>query len=180
MENVTINLEKLCRYQMWADNIVQDIIRGLTEEEFTREIGPPFGSVKNLCVHIVVALEYNIESFIKKIDVNGEELYETLENLSKDELIIKWEETDKKLLEHVKGTTELVRFPNFVSGGDMVLEPEDFYTQYILHTTYHRGQLLSMIKMLGKEGEPTDYLFYLFHLKRAIKKEPRGSVIFNQ
>lgn len=150
---------------MWADSTVQDIIRGLTEEEFTREIGPPFGSVKNLCVHIVVALEYNIESFIKKVDVNGEELYETLENLSKDELIIKWKDTDKKLLEHAEGTTEPIRFPNFVSGRDLVLKPEDFYIQYILHTTYHRGQLLTMLKMLGKEGETTDYLFYLFHLE---------------
>ncbi|KYK38258.1 MAG: hypothetical protein AYK18_17555 [Theionarchaea archaeon DG-70] len=68
-------------------------------------------------------------------------------------------------LEHVKRTTEQIRFPNFVSGGDVVLEPEDFCTQYIMHTTYHRGQLLSMLKMLGKEGETTDYLFYLFHLE---------------
>jgi len=66
---------------------------------------------------------------------------------------------------HVKRTTEQIRFPNFVSGGDVVLEPEDFCTQYIMHTTYHRGQLLSMLKMLGKEGETTDYLFYLFHLE---------------
>lgn len=165
MTNLNVTLEKMCSYQIWADSTVHPIVRDLTEEEFTREIGPPFGSVKNLCVHIVVAIEYNIEKFIKKVDVDGEELYETLENLSKNELLTKWEETNKKLLEYIRKPEKDIVFPNLVSGGEVVIAPEDFYLQYILHTTYHRGQLLSMLKMLGKEGETTDYLFYLFHLK---------------
>ncbi|MBU7046508.1 MAG: hypothetical protein HXS54_08730 [Theionarchaea archaeon] len=96
------NLAKLCDYQIWADNLIRDMLHNLTEKEFTQEIGPPFGSVKNLCVHIVLALEYNIESFIEKVPVNGEELYEALGNLSKDELLTTWEDMDKKLKEHAK------------------------------------------------------------------------------
>lgn len=172
MRNLSVNLEKLCDYQVWANNIVRDILREFTEAEFTREIGPPFGSVKNLCMHIIIAIEYNIESFGKKVDLDAEELYKTLESLSKDELLAKWEEIDKKLRFHVnqKGE-ELIEFPNFVSGGEVLIEPADFYLQYVLHTVYHRGQLLSMIKMLGKEGITTDYLFYLFHLEEETKKE---------
>ena len=160
-----VNLEKLCDYQLWADNILRDLLYNLTEKEFTREIGPPFGSVENLCVHIVVALEYNIESFIKKVPVRGEELYEALGNLSKDELLTKWEELDRELENHAKEPKEPIVFPNFVSGGDVIIEPGDFFLQYILHTTYHRGQLVSMLKLLGKEGATTDYLFYMFHLE---------------
>ena len=159
------NLVKLCDYQIWADNLIRDMLHNLTEKEFTQEIGPPFGSVKNLCVHIVVALEYNIESFIEKVPVNGKELYEALGNLSKDELLTTWEDMDKKLKEHAKKANQLICFPNFVSGGDVLMEPGDFFLQYILHTTYHRGQLVSMLKLLGKEGVTTDYLFYMFHLE---------------
>ncbi len=166
MTNLNLNMNKLCEYQLWADSIVQNLVRELTEEEFTITVGPPFESVKNLCVHIVVAIEYNINSFVKRMDVDGEELYKTLDELSKEELITRWEEADKELLEQMKSARESISFPNFVSGGDIVIEPADFYMQYILHTTYHRGQLLSLLKILGKEGKTTDYLFYLFHLEK--------------
>ncbi|MFQ6088795.1 MAG: DinB family protein [Candidatus Methanofastidiosia archaeon] len=161
-----MNLEKICNYQIWANNKIRDIIRELNEEKFIREIGPPFGSVKDLCVHIIIAIEYNVESFVKKIDVNTEELYETLKKLSKNELLAKWEEADEKLLEHVKQKAQkAIMFPNYISGGELLIEPEDFYMQYVMHTTYHRGQILSTIKSLGKGGRTTDYLFYLFYLK---------------
>ena len=160
-----INLEKLCTYQIWADTQVRDILKGLTEEEFTCEIGPPFKSIKNLCVHIVIAMEYNIKSCVEKIEVNAEELFESLEKLSRDELLAKWEETEKKLLETVQKVREPIEFPNFLTGGEIVLDPADFFMQYIIHTVYHRGQLISMLKILGKEGVTTDYLFYLFHLE---------------
>lgn len=160
-----INLEKLCTYQVWADTQVRDILKGLTEEEFTREIGPPFKSIKNLCVHIVIAMEYNIKSFVEKIDVNAEELYENLGKLSRDELLTKWEETEKKLLENVQKAREPIQFPNFLTGEEVVMDSADFFMQYIIHTVYHRGQLMSMLKILGKEGVTTDYLFYLFYLE---------------
>jgi uncharacterized damage-inducible protein DinB len=138
----------------------------MSDEKFTCEIGPPFKSIKALCIHIVVAIEYNIESFIRKNITNAEELYETLETLSKDELLAKWEETDQKLLESAKRFKEPVQFPNFLSGGELVIESEDFFLQYILHTVYHRGQLLNLIKSVGEKGVTTDYVFYLFDIEK--------------
>ncbi|MBU7016640.1 MAG: DinB family protein [Theionarchaea archaeon] len=160
-----VSLIKLCDHQIWADSLIRDTLHNLPEEEFTQEIGPPFGSVKNLCVHIVLALEYNMKSLIEKVPVNGEELYETIGSLSKDELLATWEDMDKKLKENAKQVHQLICFPNFISGGDVLMEPGDFFLQYILHTTYHRGQLVSMLKLLGKEGVTTDYLFYMFNLE---------------
>ena len=45
-------LEKLARYQLWADDIARGLVGDLTDEEFTREILPPFGSIQSLCAHI--------------------------------------------------------------------------------------------------------------------------------
>ena len=164
MKNET--LEKLCSYHIWADTILQDIVKTLSDAEFTCEIGPPFKSVKALCVHIVIAIEYNIESLIRKVDVNGEKLYEELERLSKAELIAKWEEADKKLFKYVsQSSEEPIVFPNLASGGNLHVDAADFYLQYILHTAYHRGQLVTLLKMMGKESVTTDYLYYLFHLE---------------
>lgn len=33
-------LEKLARYQLWADDIARGLVGGLTDEEFSREILP--------------------------------------------------------------------------------------------------------------------------------------------
>lgn len=159
--STTMNLEKMCQYQVWADHKVRDVLRGFTDEEFTREIGPPFGSVKNVCVHIVVAIEYNIQ-FIEKVAVDGKELHQAVRALSKDELLNRWEKADNDLLKAAQKVKEPIVFPNFVSGGKVMLEPEDFFLQYVTHTVYHRGQLMSLIKSLGKEGVTTDYLLYLF------------------
>lgn len=156
-----MNLEKMLTYHVWADDKVRNVLRGFTDEEFTREIGPPFGSVKNVCVHIVVAIEYNMQ-FIGTAAVEGEELYKAVGALSKDDLLKRWEKIDNNLLKAAQKVKEPILFPNFVSGGEVLLEPEDFFLQYITHTVYHRGQLMSLIKSLGKEGVTTDYLLFLF------------------
>jgi uncharacterized damage-inducible protein DinB len=161
-----MNLEKLCAYQVWADTAVRNLIKDMSDEKFTCEIGPPFKSIQALCVHIVVALEYNIESFLKKGTMSAEKLYETLGTLSKNELLAKWEEADLKLLKSAKTFKDTVKFPNFLTGGELAIESEDFFLQYILHTTYHRGQLLNLIKSLGEKGVTTDYLFYLFDIEK--------------
>ncbi|OAS89436.1 MULTISPECIES: DinB family protein [Metabacillus] len=33
------------------------------------------------------------------------------------------------------------------------------------HGTYHRGNLTAMLRQLGHQGKPTDYVSYLFEIK---------------
>jgi len=47
-------LKKLARYQLWADDIARGLVGDLNDEEFSREILPPFGSIQNLCAHITM------------------------------------------------------------------------------------------------------------------------------
>lgn len=77
-----------------------------------------------------------------------------------------WKKVDDILLKHIKKIDdELVAFPNFIKGEGIVnMTKEDFYFQYLSHTIYHRGQLMTTLKKLDKEGTTTDYLLYLFDL----------------
>ena len=155
-----MNLEKVLQYHVWADDTVREIVRELDDEEFTREVGPPFGSIKNVCVHIVVALEYNLQ-VAEQVNIDGETLYETVDNLSKDELLKRWEKADQDLVKAAQKARKCITFPNFVSGGTVDLEVEDFFFQYVMHTVYHRGQIMTLLKVLGKEGVTTDYIVYI-------------------
>ena len=55
-------------------------------------------------------------------------------------------------------------FPNFLGEGEMKVGHDDYFTQYLIHTAYHRAQVMSAMRALGREGVGTDYLFYLSHL----------------
>ena len=52
-------------------------------------------------------------------------------------------------------------FPNFLAEGKITLDGGDYLAQYLLHTQHHRAQMMSALRVMGKEAVTTDYLFYL-------------------
>lgn len=153
-----MNLEKVAEYQIWANDEVRAIIDELTEDEFTKE------NIQDLCAHIILAIDQNLETVILKKDVDWGEKYEELLELSKEGMMKRWRETDERLLNYIKNKDEkMIDFPNFVKGEGVVrMTQDDYYFQYLTHTIYHRAQLMTSLKKLGKEGRTTDYLIYLF------------------
>lgn len=161
-----MKLAKLGKYQIWADDLIREIMVKLSKEEFMKKVIPETASIRDLCIHIVISLEFNIRTWIREEEVNPEVLYEELNSLSKEELLKRWKKADESLLANMKKREKSIKFLNFLTEETFTIEPYDFFFQYITHTAYHRGQLMSAIKKLGKEGITTDYLFYLFELDK--------------
>lgn len=154
--------EKLAEYQIWANDITRGILGDLTEEEFSREVIPPFGSIRRLSSHIVLAIEYNIEHRVKKKEVDPYELGEDISKMPMESLLARWRQMDEELLEFAKTENgEEYGFPNFLGEGEISVNHDDFFMQYVFHTIHHRAQIMSAMRALGKEGKTTDYLFYL-------------------
>ena len=153
-----MNLEKAAEYQIWANDEIREMIGDLTSEEFTKN------DIQDLCIHIMLAIDHNLETIILKKDVDWGEKYDELLKLSKENLMTKWRKTDERLLEYIKHKDEMmIDFPNFVKGEGIVeMTQDDYYFQYLTHTIYHRAQLMTALKKLGKKGRTTDYLNYLF------------------
>lgn len=155
-------LEKLARYQIWADDIARRLVGDLTDEEFSREILPPFGSIRSLCAHITIAIDYNLKRYVEKVEFNPEELEEEIYTAPKENLLDMWREADLRLLEFAETRSdEPYVFPNFLGEGQITLDQNDYLSQYILHTQHHRAQIMSALRHMGKEAETADYLFYL-------------------
>ena len=160
-----MNLTKLAEYNIWANDKTRNLLRGLTEEEFSREVLPPYGNIRSLIAHIVLAIEIN---FVLRVDggaMDGDDHWEYLCRLPMRELLDHWRKMDLRLMEFASTHLDLdAVFPNFLGEGEIWVGHDDYFTQYLIHTVHHRAQVMSALRLMGKEAIGTDYLFYLSSL----------------
>ena len=157
-----MDLQRLAEYQIWADDQARRLLLDLTEEEFSKDVLPPFGSIRSLCAHITLAIEFNLKHHVDKEEFNPEELGEEIHAAPKERLLEMWRQADLRLLEYAESRTdETYVFRNFLGEGQITLDQDDYLSQYLLHTQHHRAQIMSALRVMGKEAVTTDYLFYL-------------------
>lgn len=157
-ENNLELLENLVNYYEWAELRVQKLIRDLTDDEY-KHIDEKIGrSIHSLIIHIAITYDWHFYSpdFNKYVELTNK-----AESFSREELLNYWSSSLKKFVTEVKtcknkffelptGSGEVKKFKSF-----------DYFLGYTDHATYHRGQLLTQLRLLGKEGINTDYFTYL-------------------
>ena len=157
-----MDLFRLAEYQIWADDKARKLLMSLTEEEFSRDVLPPFGSIRSLCAHITLAIEFNLKHHMDKVEFDPEELGEEIHTAPKERLLEMWRQADLRLRGYAESRTdETYVFRNFLGEGQITLDQDDYLSQYLLHTQHHRAQIMSALRVMGKEAVTTDYLFYL-------------------
>ena len=158
-------MERLAEYNLWANDRVRRLLSGLTEEEFSRHVLPPYDCIRNLVVHIVLAVEYNLVKVVDGREVEAEDLWESLSRMAVEELLDHWGEMDLRLKWLAANHLDLEAvFPNFLGEGVIKVNHDDYLYQYLIHTVHHRAQIMSALRLMGKEAVGTDYLFYLSDL----------------
>ncbi|MHA2090268.1 MAG: DinB family protein [Candidatus Kariarchaeaceae archaeon] len=150
--------ELLGNYQIWAEKQVQDKIAELSDSEFTSKHDGIGRSIRELVEHLWVTWE---SYFHPPTMETWKDLSEQAKNMDRSELINTWEEASEKFAKKMNGyEKEEVEFP--VSKEKILtLKSDDFFLLYTDHQTYHRGQLMTIIKYLGKEGVNTDYFTFV-------------------
>jgi uncharacterized damage-inducible protein DinB len=135
---------------------MREVVEHLVEKEFTKKVLGEH-SVRTICEHILMALAtcFNIAD-----DDWNEGIYEWVAQASKLEMIAKWRELDKRLGQIVREIPQgTIKVPH-ISDEPFEMEAMDFFIQYIIHTTHHRGQLATALRLLGKDVPGTDYLMF--------------------
>jgi len=157
---------KFADYHLWANNRVRGKLLDLTEDEYCRDLVPPLGSIKGHVIHSILALEYNLRVRVDGDEADPRVIVDNVASMTVQEAMQHWEKIDRQLVDFASTHLDLdATFPNFLGEGEMQVDHDDFLTQYVVHTSYHRGQIMSALRMMGKEGIGTDYLFYLSHLE---------------
>jgi len=161
-----MDLIELAKYHQWANERTRSILSSLSMDEFTRDLVPPLGSIQNHVFHTMIAVHYNLHQRVMIDAQDYREIIDRWSALSIDDLMDEWRKVDESLIWFAENPdVEVTKFPNFIGEGEMTVDHSGFFLQYLFHSTYHRSQIMSAMRMMDKEGIGTDFLIYLSYLE---------------
>ena len=152
----------LYAYNRWADRRVLDVCRMLTPEQYVAEPAPGWSSVRSTVVHIAIVTDGWLRGVAGESvqTVPAEADLPTVEDAAR--LLDRAYKLVDQLLPQL--TSEQLAAPRTFSGRSRtaVLPPWAVLRHVVNHATYHRGQIASKLKRLGKEPPVTDFIFWVF------------------
>lgn len=159
---------KFADYHLWANDRVRGKLMELTEGEYSRNLVPPLDSIKNHVIHSILACEYNLVVRAHGGEADARAIVDAIDGMGIQEAMQHWEKIGRHLVDFASTHLDLdATFPNFLGDGTMQVNHDDFLILYVIHIAYHRSQIMSSLRMMGKEGVGTDYLYYLSHLENT-------------
>jgi len=163
------DIRLLYQYDRWANNRVLQATSRLSAEEFTRDLGGSFRSVRDTLVHIIggewIWLRYWKEpptnsALLTSLRTRRDLLFnpDSFPNVATVQL--KWAEVENEQTKFVNGLTDelLERMLPFRATHVRLMH----LVQHLAnHSTYHRGQVALMMRQLGAEPVATDFHVFL-------------------
>ena len=159
---VTLELLRLLfQYNQWADRRMVEACSALTNEQFTRDLGSSFRSVRDTLVHL-----YGAE-WVWNERIEGRSPTSLVAGTGFPDLAsvrTKLEEMDNFYIEYVTRLTpqDLERVIHYKSfAGDEFSNPLwQTLHQLTNHASYHRGQIITLLRQLGAKPVTTDLIAY--------------------
>ncbi len=154
-------IQQLVKYNVWANTKVAEILCTLTTDELQQEIISSFSSIQKTVLHIWDAefIWLNringipITTFPSKAYSNNSAI-DAFVNCSLDWQVLMENKSDAYFDELCSYTNLQQKVFNNRMG--------DIVIHCMNHSTYHRGQLITMLRQLGKEQLPsTDFITFL-------------------
>ncbi|HEX2091708.1 MAG TPA: DinB family protein [Longimicrobiaceae bacterium] len=166
-------LQELYDYDAWANRRVREAAARLTPEQWTRELGGSFPTVRDTLAHILAA-EWIWLARWRGTSPTGWPAEWDVSDPAK--LEARWTEVERDLAGFVAGVGEddLDRVLAYRSTkGEPFVSPLHQMLRHVVnHSTYHRGQVVHMLRQLGAEAVSTDLI--LFYRERAATTPAAG------
>ena len=140
----------LADYTLWADNRAMEWLDQINEEQWNQAITSSFSSIKQTAIHIASAEKIWID-FWKN---SPHPVYLSAEfKGTKDELIEIWKKASAGLKNFVENHPEenysqQITFI-YPRGGEGQMEFWQTFSHIVNHSTYHRGQLVTLLRQAG-------------------------------
>jgi len=149
-------LMKLSKYLNWANDTIWEITRNLSDEEFNRTLYETGGSIHRRYIHLA---QDTWEWFH---DWHGEEPEEPdFLNMTRSELYKFIKRYTGKWISMIEKRT-INEYRDERAGKILILQFDEMFFHVVNHYTYHRGQIVMALKLLGKEVPMTDYVPHRF------------------
>lgn len=144
---------ELAGFNIWANDIVCDWLLQLSDAQWKQHIVSSFNSIEQTTLHIASAEQAWLERFQGNKNIVWQQ---SVFKGSKEEVVSFWKNASKGLKDFVSNfdEAELQKDLAFKRlNGDAYSMPwYQLFAHVINHSTYHRGQLVTMLRQAGFEG----------------------------
>ena len=159
-------------FDAWANQRILSACAELSDEQFTRDLGNSFRSVRDTLFHICGAEWIWLERWHGRSPaaIPSAADYPNLDTVRR-----RWAEVERDMLDYVAALTpeDLQRVMHFKTlAGAPHSQPLWQCLQHVAnHSTYHRGQITTMLRQLGAKPVGTDMIG--FYRERNALSQPR-------
>jgi uncharacterized damage-inducible protein DinB len=167
------DIQLLFEYDRWANHRVLQAVSALSSEQFTRDLGGSFHSVRDTLVHIIAGgwgwLAYWQESspgpaFLTDLRARHDTLFNPVAFPDLASVQRKWAEVEREQADFVNSVTN-ESVEKTLPVRTVQISLAHLMQHLTNHSTYHRGQLSLMLRLLHAEPLATD--FHAFLVERA-------------
>src|SRR2546426_3366619 len=157
----TQDLRLLFSYNTWANRRILAAARLLTAEALQRDLGTSYGSVQGTLVHLLWAEWVWLERWLGR---SPKQVFATEDFPGLPPIEARWETVGRgqeAFIETLTGEKLQSRISYENARGERWEYSLAHMMQHIVnHSTYHRGQIVTLLRQLGQTPPVTDFLVY--------------------
>jgi uncharacterized damage-inducible protein DinB len=163
-------MRELVAFNAWANHRILGAAEALTAEQFTKELGSSFSSVRDTLVHIW-AVEW---VWLERLQGRSPSSFPNAKDFPDlASLRPRWEEVENNWLKYLSrlDESELQEEVDYktMSFGPARNPRWQIMQHAVNHGSYHRGQVATMLRQLGTKGVGTDLILFYRERMAAAK-----------
>lgn len=154
-------IQLLFEYDTWANLKLVELIATLPAEQYKKDLGSSFASIHGTSVHILSADNVWLDRWRGKTPSPL-----TVEDIPTIEVVKKhWDSFYFEIRDYLRNLTddqlnEPLPYTDFHGNSHAQLLCQQMQHK-VNHSTYHRGQIVTMLKQLGVKPVSTDFVNFL-------------------
>ena len=157
----TATIRNLYEYDRWANARLLAVVSRLKSEQFTKNLGNSFSSIRDTLAHILGAEWIWLERWKGN---SPKALLDPKEFPTVDALRARWGRLEKDQADFLRGLSEerlqaALRYTT-TEGTPFVQPLWQLMTHLVNHSTYHRGQVITLLRQVGAEPVSTDLVVF--------------------
>jgi uncharacterized damage-inducible protein DinB len=156
-----VTIQQLFAYNAWANQRTIAGCESISNEQFLQQVGGSFGSVRNTLAHIM-----DVEwLYHERWNGRAPSAFPKAENYGDlSQIRARWKTIDADVIYFVQALSaddisQVLEFRNIK--GVVLTHPLWETMQHMVnHSTYHRGQVTTLLRQLGGTAQATDMLLF--------------------
>lgn len=171
------DIQLLYKYDRWANNRVLEAASALSDEQFARDLGGSFRSVRDTLVHIIAGewgwlsywkTPFDSPAFVADLRKRRDAMFDLDRFPNVASVQLKWAAVEKEQSEFVSRLTEEA-LAKMLPFRRTQVSLAHLMQHLVNHSTYHRGQIALMMRLLKAEPVATDFHLFLVEGRSSVR-----------